>query len=1071
MFASSLRRFLAFFLAGLALLTGGQVLALAQAGTTVRLDVFGSLALVIPSFDITPTTFEQNETDLVATTGALRYSNGDTATGITCEFIFTVPDASTLTLNGVTDQDGRCEFRMNQPLNSQGLTLGAGNVASLTATLGQGQGYVEYTFENAAYPTNVDTYTVVDPLVPLVPNVTVTPAQVYLQETLAVSLPTVRFDDNTVAVGLSCALEITAPDQTLVVLRGLTDSNGQLQYDSSQTLAAQGLTLENGDVTRLSATLGQGRARAVCLYDGTSYPSPDYTLYEVIQRPLTLQTPAFTITPEKVKTNEELEFRADPLLFSDASVAVGVSCTLVITSPNGNTVTLTNQTNAQGVCRYRTDNLEDWTVASGDLADVKVLGNGSAFIRYAYDNLTYPTNVDVYEVHTEPVVPNLQISPSQVYPNEPIVVTLPAVVFENGTVAAGLMCELTLTDPAQNTLTFTGRTDLNGTIRYDSARPLTDQGLTLVGGDPALLTASLGAGSGRVSCFYARENYPSPDQTPYAVVPRPVDLVVPPFAITPPQIRPSEDLTFAAEALRNSNGDVVAGISCSLIITTPLGTTVTLTSQTDSQGVCAYATANPAGWAVVSGSVGDIKALGSGSAYIEYAPTTGVLQTSPDTYEVISEPLTLTVPNLQIDPAQVYLNEPIVTTLPPVTFSNQTLAVGLECTLTLTSPNQEQLTFTGRTDLNGTIRYDSARPLTDQGLTLVGGDPALLTASLGAGQGEVACDYNGVSYSSPEPAFYTVISRPVDVRIPEFSVNPAQITPTEELVFASAPFTLTDGAVLANVPCILVITTPANTAVSLSSTTNGLGECAYATGPDLNSQNWTLLAGVLSEIKALGNGSAYVQLNYNDRSYQTNVDTYRVVSNDPILAPLTFAIDPEEIELGEGVDFTLLPVIDSNGQVRSGLACTLNLLAPDLEKVTVTGTTDANGECRYQALDQTALGRLRSLWSLRASANVAVQSGDPLSLNTVEGRGSGFAEVEFAGATVLSNVDTYAVVAQLLEEDENPVPTPELIPEFVVETVRTGGALGLGVVGLGFAFVFSLFQTFLPFWRTRDKSE
>ena len=100
-----------------------------------------------------------------------------------------------------------------------------------------------------------------------------------------------------------------------------------------------------------------------------------------------------------------------------------------------------------------------------------------------------------------------------------------------------------------------------------------------------------------------------------------------------------------------------------------------------------------------------------------------------------------------------------------------------------------------------------------------------------------------------------------------------------------------------------------------------------------------------------------------------------------------------------------------------------------------------------------------------------MQSGDPVALNTLAGNGSGFAEVVFGDTTVLSSVDTYAVLAQVLEEDDRDPGVPDNLPEFLVETVRTGGALGIGILVLGVIFLVSLVQTvFWPLVR-REKPE
>ena len=1175
---------------------GGGVAALAQAETTVRLNVFGSLGLSIPPFAIAPPTLDQDTDDLQAGAEPLTYSNGAVASGIPCRFVFATPSTAALTLTGTTDAAGVCAFAMNRGLSDQSLTLESGSVASLTDTAGNGSGYLEYSFEGSAYPTNTDTYSVVDPLVPLTPDLTITPPEVYLGEPVVVLLPPVEFDNDTTAVGLTCDLEVTTPEQGLVVLRGVTDENGTLRFDSSRPLEEQGLTLITGDLESLTNSLGEGSGLAKCVYDNTPYPSSNPTPYRVVARPLTLQVPEFAIDPARIRESESLEFAAEPLLFSDDTVAEGVACTLTILTPTGSNVVLTDTTDENGICRYDPDAAGNWNLQSGNVDDIRVLGTGSAYMGYVYNDIDYQTSADTYEVYTTPNVPDLTINPPQVYPGEPITVIVPPVTFDPDIPAVGLTCELTLTTPARGTVVIRGVTDAGGRIVYDSSRSLAEQGLVLVSGDPSTLTAASGNGSGLVSCVYDDTNYPSQNPTPYVVNPpltprtpnlvidpptvypdEPITVTLPPvrytpdtpatglacelslttpdqavvvirgvtdaegrivydssrslseqgltlvsgdpsiltaavgngsgtavcfdkdtpypaeeptpyqvvavplvpdvpdLTIDPPQVYPNEPVTIAVPPVTFDPETPAVGLVCDLTITTPERGVVVLRGVTDEAGVIEYdSSLSPAdqGLTLVSGDPSRLtSAVGNGSGIVSCTYNETNYPSENPTPYVVNERPTPRTPNLVIDPPTVYPNEPVLVTLPPVTYDPNTPVVGLTCDLTLTTPDQAVVVVRGSTDGNGAIRYDSSRSLEDQGLTLVSGDPSLLTRNVGVGSGAATCFENDTPYPSDTPTEYTVVPRPVDLRIPNFTIDPERLTPAEDAVFAAEPAILTNDATAAGLPCVLSISTPNGTRVILSSVTNESGVCGYTTARTPEEQGWTLESGNLEDIKTLGPGSAYIDFTYDDKPYRTNIDTYEVYSPEVFLERIEFAIDPVEIEIGQPVTFALLPVRTSDEELLTGAACTLNLLAPDLSKVVFTGTTDDAGRCAYAAPDRTQTSRLRSLWGVDAYADVSVQSGNPAVLNTVEGNGSGFAEVVFEDTTVLSSVDTYVVLAQILEEDERDTGVPGNLPEFLVETVRTGGALGLGVLILGLVFLVSLGQTVLEPLVRREKEE
>jgi hypothetical protein len=528
-----------------------------------------------------------------------------------------------------------------------------------------------------------------------------------------------------------------------------------------------------------------------------------------------------------------------------------------------------------------------------------------------------------------------------------------------------------------------------------------------------------------------------------------IGIVIPVFTISPSSYYPN-DTNFTAQAapLKYTNGSIASGINCEFIFTTPNGSQVSLTSTTDVAGVCDFsmsASLVSQNLTLTAGQTSQItSAIGNGSGQIKYFFQSVQYSTNTSNYTVINS-VTLSVPNPVVTPPQVYPNDPIFITLPPVEFSNNTVAIGLTCNLEITTPENGIVVISGVTSSTGTITYNANLTLSSQGLTLVSGDLDGLTRSLGQGSVKASCLYNSTPVTSPIPTTYQVIPRPVTLIVPPFDIDKDVILPTENLIFSSGQTQLSNNQPAANLPCTLTITTPSGSQVVLTSTTDLLGECSFDSSLPPATQGWTLVSGQLSDIKIIGNGSALMTILYQGVYYPTNFDTYRVNQVDPVLLPITFEINPETIELGQPVKFTLNPVKFDNNTTGVGLACTLKLYAPNNNQIILSGQTDNTGKCEFLAPDIRTISRFLGI---QAEAAVNVNSGNVRDLNAFLGQGRGFAEVVYNNTTIVSNIDRYNVVAQTNEEDQTPVPNLNELPRFIVNTVRSGGILGYSAIFL-----------------------
>lgn len=539
-------------------------------------------------------------------------------------------------------------------------------------------------------------------------------------------------------------------------------------------------------------------------------------------------------------------------------------------------------------------------------------------------------------------------------------------------------------------------------------------------------------------------------------------LQIPSFSINPPSINIGDDLIFAAEPLLYTNNAIAFQIDCQIEINAPDNTTVILSSETDQAGICDYDTSDTLAnqnITLVSGQISSLNgASGNGSGVVRYTFQGTQYTTNIDTYTVVN-PITLLVPPFDISPPQINPGNNLIFSSGTLNFSNNTMAIGVPCVFYLTPPSGNDVVLSGVTDSNGECQFNLSGDLQSQNLTLTSGNISDLNSNLGIGSGYITFSYNSEDYDTNTDT-YEVIALPPGLIIPQFTINPPEITPDQDLTLVADPLIYDNNDTAIGIPCTLTITTPSNNQVVLESATDSNGVCGYTTASSTTDQGWTLISGDPVDIKQIGSGSGYIEYLYLGNTFTTNVDTYVVNALDPVLVTPTFEINPNEILIGESITFRLNPVLYDDGSIGVGLVCRLNLVAPDNTTIVFSGVTGSDGICEYSAPDRTSV---TSWLSLPVSAQLAVDIGNPEVLNTIGGSGSGYAEVEDNGATVITNSDTYTVSTEDNEETDLGLPGLNGMPDFLVELVRTGGLLGVGVVILGLVMVLSVAQTIWSF--------
>jgi hypothetical protein len=244
-------------------------------------------------------------------------------------------------------------------------------------------------------------------------NFEINPANILINERLVFSLVDIKLNSGQFAVGLTCQMFLTAPDNSQVVLTMLVDNNGTCTYDSNFDLTDQGVTLVSGDVGKLNTLIGQGQGYVVIDYAGDDFTSNEdsYTVSE-----LTLVPAVFDITPNNIRVGEDLTFSLIGARFSNGNFAQNLECRHFLTAPDNSQIVLSGSTNSDGDCIYTTSSsigsilsieasAAVTQIISGDTTRLNnIVGFGSGYGEVYYNNITYRSNLDTYNVTSTPPI-------------------------------------------------------------------------------------------------------------------------------------------------------------------------------------------------------------------------------------------------------------------------------------------------------------------------------------------------------------------------------------------------------------------------------------------------------------------------------------------------------------------------------------------------------------------------------------------------------------------------------------------------------------------------------------------
>ncbi|MBC7471812.1 MAG: hypothetical protein H7196_00900 [candidate division SR1 bacterium] len=240
----------------------------------------------------------------------------------------------------------------------------------------------------------------------------VTPEEIYKGETIKFKQSRITFDDGSTASNLPCRITIKSPDSSVVILEGLSDTNGECLYDTSKTLSSQGLTLISGDISKINSTIGQGTAFTTITFNGNVYLSntDSYTV-----KSKTLVVGDFIINPKSIYINDNLIFQLNSTKYNDGNTASALPVKLILTAPNGNEVVISGVTDNSGKFVFDLSKSlpsQGIILVSGNIKDLNNFeGNGNGSIKIVYDGVTYISKVDSYSVKSR-TIPPLPFIPS-----------------------------------------------------------------------------------------------------------------------------------------------------------------------------------------------------------------------------------------------------------------------------------------------------------------------------------------------------------------------------------------------------------------------------------------------------------------------------------------------------------------------------------------------------------------------------------------------------------------------------------------------------------------------------------
>jgi hypothetical protein len=266
-----------------------------NASLRIQSDVVNGVLL---SFEIAPTEIYSGD-DIAFTLLNARFSDNTIAGGLPCRLVITPPDNVTVVFSGITDATGKCRYDTRETVSNQGL-VAQNSITNINKAVGTGSGYATITYNGNVFTSNTVSYRVNEKRLQI-GNFTIQPKVIDKGDQLIFRVTPITYQNGQPASNLPAVLTVTTPSGRKVVIRAITDSQGGIIYDSTQSLADQGYTLLSGNVDDLNNTSGFGFGFVQIEYGGVIY-STNEDSYTVRATILPFPTPLDPIIPILVRT-------------------------------------------------------------------------------------------------------------------------------------------------------------------------------------------------------------------------------------------------------------------------------------------------------------------------------------------------------------------------------------------------------------------------------------------------------------------------------------------------------------------------------------------------------------------------------------------------------------------------------------------------------------------------------------------------------------------------------------------------------------------------------------------------
>ncbi len=261
-----------------------------------------------------------------------------------------------------------------------------------------------------------------------------------------------------------------------------------------------------------------------------------------------------------------------------------------------------------------------------------------------------------------------------------------------------------------------------------------------------------------------------------------------------------------------------------------------------------------------------------------------------------------------------------------------------------------------------------------------------------------------------------------DIEIPGLIILPSVIDEGDDMIFQTDPvFFEGTTEVAVGISCKINITTGEGEVVILEGETDSFGVCSFDTSLTPSEQGLTVVSGDVSKINTdIGVGEAKVVFTHKDEDLETAIENFTVNEVESIDIG-DFEITEEEIEVGDGINLRIGPIISPDGDPIPDLPLRIVIELPDGSELILEGETNDDGELEFDSSKD--LGE----------QGIEVIQGDVEDISDIAGDFVGYVEAEYEGEVYKTNFDSYVVKSE------------DVMPE-VVRTGAFGGGLVILVV-------------------------